>query len=97
MSQSNVIIAKPLKSPRQYRALRELLAGPCSVRHLMKYAGGNNIPQLISSLRARGLEIEPVPCFGKDRDGREVRYCEYQLQPQSRHLAIKLLSLESDQ
>ncbi|WP_136631443.1 hypothetical protein [Marinobacter salsuginis] len=97
MSQSSMMTTKPLKSPRQYRALRELLAGPCSVRHLMKYAGGNNIPQLISSLRARGLEIEPVPCSGKDRDGREVRHCEYQLQPQSKHLASKLLSLEANQ
>lgn len=97
MSQPNVIIAKPLKSPRQYRALKELLAGPCSVRHLMEHAGGNNIPQLISSLRARGLQIDPVPCSGRDRDGRDVRYCEYQLQPQSKHLASKLLSMEADQ
>lgn len=97
MTQLNLITVKPLKSPRQYRALRELLARPCSVRHLMKYAGGNNIPQLISSLRARGLQIEPVLCSGKDRDGRDVRYCEYQLQPQSEHLASKLLSLEADQ
>ncbi len=96
MSQSNMMTTKPLKSPRQYRALRELLARPCSVRHLMEYAGGNNIPQLISSLRARGLQIEPTPCSGKDRDGRSVRYCEYQLQPQSKHLASKLLSLEVD-
>lgn len=97
MSQSNMIITKPLKSPRQFRALRELIAGPCSVRHLREYAGGNNIPQLISALRVRGLQIGRIPCTGKDRDGRDVRYCEYQLQPQSKDLASKLLSLEADQ
>lgn len=85
---------KPLQSPRQYRAVRLLLAQPCTVRFLWEHAGGNGIPQLISTLRKRGLHIDKIELKGKDRDGQNVRYCEYELQPESLELAQRLLTME---
>ena len=85
---------KPLKSPRQYRAIRLLLEGNCTVRYLLEHAGGNGIPQLISTLRRRNLQIKRITLDGKDRDGRKVRFCEYELQPESFELAKHLLTME---
>ena len=85
---------KPLQSPRQFRAVRLLVAQRCTVRSLWEHAGGNGIPQLISTLRKRGLLIEKIELEGQDRDGQKVRYCEYELQPESFDLAKQLLSME---
>lgn len=85
---------KQLQSPRQYRAVRLLITQRCTVRFLWEHAGGNGIPQLISTLRKRGLRIEKIELEGKDRDGQKVRYCEYELQPESFDLAKQLLSME---
>lgn len=85
---------KPLQSPRQYRALRFLVAQRCTVRFLWEHAGGNGIPQLISTLRKRGLRIEKIELEGQDRDGQKVRFCEYELQPEPVDLAKQLLAME---
>lgn len=88
---------KPLGSPRQYRALKFLRERRCTVQFLLKHAGGNGIPQLISSLRYRCLHIKSVERVGTDRDGRKVKYCEYELQPESFELADLMLALEDDE
>lgn len=85
---------KPLQSPRQFRAVRLLIAQRCTVRFLWEHAGGNGIPQLISTLRKRGLRIEKIELEGEDRDGQKVRYCEYELKSESFDLAKHLLAME---
>jgi len=87
MNKAPATTPKRLESPRQYRALRELLQSPCTVRQLQKSAGGNGIPQLTSSLRAKGLLIKTEFSMGKDRDGRTTRFGTYKLLPESIELA----------
>jgi len=95
MKQSPATALKRLASPRQYRALRELLVSPRTVRQLQESAGGNGIPQLIASLRAKGLRIKTVFSTGKDRDGRPTRFGAYKLLPESFELTFQLLAMES--
>lgn len=95
MNEAPVAIPRNLPSPRQYRAMRELLLSPCTVRQLQISAGGNGIPQLIASLRAKGLLIKTVFSTGKDRDGRTTRFGTYKLLPESVELAFQLLAMES--
>lgn len=83
--------AQRLTSPRHYRALRELLKGPQTVRQLLFTAGGNGIPQLIASLRSKGLVIATVDRKGRDRDQRPVMYCQYILHRDSHKLAEQLI------
>lgn len=83
--------AKRLLSPRQYRALRELLTGPRSVRQLFDSTGSNGVPQLIASLKAKGLEIDTIDRVGFDRDGRKVYFGVYYLEEESRALASELI------
>jgi len=85
---------KPLRSPRQYKALGILRVRRCTVRFLLEYIGTNGVPQLISALRSRGLHIASIELKGTDRYGRTVRYCEYELQPESYALADQLLAME---
>jgi len=91
MKKAPATTAKRLNSPRQYRALRELLKGPRTVRELLDAAGGNGAPQLIECLREKGLDIATIWHKGRDRDERPVRYGEYILQPNSRHRAEALI------
>lgn len=84
--------ANRLHSPRQYRALQELMKGPRSVRQLFNSTGANGVPQLIVTLKAKGLQIETCEHIGKDRDGRPTRYAVYVLSEDSRRLALSLLS-----
>lgn len=81
-----------LCTPRQYRAVRQLMSGPCSVRELFISVGANGIPQLISSLRAKGLQIDTDDRKGEDRDGRPVSYCVYVLSKESQRKAFNLLA-----
>lgn len=83
--------AQRLSSPRQYRALRELLKGPRTVRELLDVAGGNGAPQLVDALRGKGLEITTTWHRGRDRDQRPVRFGEYALEPSSRDKAARLV------
>ena len=83
--------AKRLNSPRQFRALSELMEGPCTVRQLLAIVGGNGIPQLVAGLRRKGLVIDTTPCPGTDRDNRRCIYGEYSLCPISRPAAERLM------
>ncbi len=81
-----------LHSPRQYRALRELMCGPRSVRQLFDSVGCNGVPQLISTLREKGLQIDTSERKSHDRDGKPVTFCVYVLHEKSRRLAFRLLA-----
>lgn len=83
-----------LRSPRHYAALRLLRKGPCTVRDLLEHTGANGAPQLISRLRSKGFRITSRELYGKDRYGRNVRYCEYELQPESYELVDHLIASE---
>ena len=86
-----------LRSPRQYAAIELLRRGRCTVRALMEHTGANGVPQLIASLRKKGFRIINHDLPGKDRFGRIVRYCEYELQPESFALADLLLAMEGNE
>ena len=92
MKKTPATTTKRLSSPRQYRALRELMKGPQTVRQLLDKAGGNGGPQLIDALRTKGLQILTEWHKGQDRDKRAVRFCEYHLLPASRELAEHLIT-----
>ncbi len=88
----NQTITNRLHSPRQYRALRELLTGPRSVRQLFDSVGCNGVPQLVSALRDKGLQIDTEERKGQDRDGKAVAFCVYVLHRDSRRKAFRLLA-----
>lgn len=92
MKKTAATTANRLNSPRQYRALRELLSGPRSVRELFNLAGCNGVPQLIAALRRKGLRIDTEERRGQDRDGRSVTYSVYVLHEGSRRKAFRLLA-----
>lgn len=92
MKKTPATTTKRLSSPRQYRALIELMKGPCTVRELFNSVGANGIPQLVASLRAKGLEIKTDDRKGRDRDENPVTYCEYVLSKDSRRLAFRLIA-----
>jgi len=92
MKKAPAITAKRLSSPHQYRALRELMSGPRTVRQLFDQIGCNGVPQLISSLRVKGLQIDTNYRKGQDRDGRPSTYCVYVLSEESRRQAFRLLA-----
>src|SRR5215813_10833729 len=76
------------ENPRHLRALSALLRRPMPREHLDREAGCSNGPQLVSELRARGLEVpcERAPVI--DRDGREVYRGVYTLsQCDRRHIS----------
>lgn len=83
---------KRLSSPRQYRTLMLLLKGPRTVRELFEKIPCNGVPQLIASLRAKGLQIDKDERKARDRDGRPVTYCVYVLHRKSHRLAFRLLA-----
>lgn len=92
MKKAPATTAKRLHSPRQYRALRELMAGPRTVRQLFDSVGCNGVPQLIASLRRKALQIDTTEHQGQDRDGRPVTYSVYILHEDSQRLAFRLLA-----
>jgi hypothetical protein len=84
--------AQRLKSPRQIRALQELLNGPISREHLDRVAGSSNSPDVVASLRQRGLRIDcDASVAVTDRDGRQTFPGVYRLNPDDRAKAIALL------
>ena len=92
MKKTPATTAKRLTSPRHYRALQELLKGPRTIRQLIDKTGANGIPQLIVSLKNKGLRIDTIERTGVDRDGRHDWYGEYILLDESRQLAEKLIA-----
>jgi hypothetical protein len=68
-----------VSSPRQWRAIRELLSRSLPRLELDLVAGCSNGPALVAELRAKGLEL---PCHRIDfidRDGRQCRPGVYSL------------------
>ena len=92
MKKTPATTTKRLSSPRQYRALMLLMKGPQSVRDLFNRVCANGVPQLIASLRAKGLQIDTVERKIHDKDGRPVTYCVYVLHRNSHRLAFRLLA-----
>lgn len=92
MKKTPAATAKRLSSHRQFRCVRELMKGPCTVRELFNSVGANGIPQLVASLRAKGLKIDTAERKGHDRDDKPVTFCVYVLHPDSRRRAFRLLA-----
>jgi hypothetical protein len=88
--------AKRLNSPRQFRALSELMKGPRTIRQLFDIVGGNGMPQVIETLRKKGVVIITTPQTGTDRDQRPCKFGQYILCPTSR-LAAEWLLQDYDQ
>lgn len=68
------------------------MCGPRSVRQLFDSVGCNGVPQLISTLREKGLQIDTSERKSHDRDGKPVTFCVYVLHEKSRRLAFRLLA-----
>jgi hypothetical protein len=92
MKKTPATTTKRLSSPHHYRALMLLMKGPRTVRELFNSVGANGIPQLVASLRAKGLKINTQERKGHDRDDKPVTYCVYILNIESRRLAFRLLA-----
>jgi hypothetical protein len=80
-----------LTNPRQKRVLAAALNGPIMRENVDTIAGCSNGPDLISGLRAKGLEFpcEKVERF--DKDGNSCWPGRYSLTPEDRSLAHALL------
>ena len=82
-----------IKSQRQIRTLRALLTGPMRREHLDRVAGASNSPDVVASLRQRGLRIDcDTTQSVTDRDGRKAYPGVYSLHPDHRARAIALLN-----
>jgi len=92
MKKTPATTTKRLSSPRQVRALQELLKGPRSVRQLFDSTGSNGVPQLIASLKAKGLDIDTIDQIGFDRDGRKTYFGIYYLEEDPPYLAESLVN-----
>lgn len=79
-------------SARQARVLRALLGGPLMREAIDRTAGASNGPEVVASLRRRGLRIpcELVPRV--DRDGHHVQAGRYSLHPDDHVRASELLA-----
>jgi hypothetical protein len=66
-------------NPRHQRALQALMRGPISRERLDRVAGVSNGPQLISDLRALGLNVGCKRVTVIDRDGRRCQPGVYYL------------------
>lgn len=85
-----------VKSPRERRLLKALLAGRTSRESLDAIVGASNSPQIVSQLRKKGFVIpcKMVPAI--DRDGRPCRHGEYSLTLEDVILATAVLAEDGD-
>ena len=67
------------RNPRQVRAINALLESPITREQLDRVAGCSNSPDLISRLRARGLEIRCKSKNVRDRDDKLCQVGVYEL------------------
>ena len=67
------------ENPREVRIICALASGPQSREALDLIAGASNVPDAISALRRRGLEIPSCREPQKDRDGTTVYRGRYSL------------------
>ena len=68
-------------NPRELRAIHALMRRPMPREHLDREVGCSNGPDLISNLRAKGLEIPCTRVPDLDRDGLPIRRGVYSLVP----------------
>jgi hypothetical protein len=67
------------ENPRHLRAIAALMGGPIPRKQLGEIAGCSNAPELVSSLREKGLELPCARIHFIDRDGRACRPGVYSL------------------
>lgn len=77
---------KGTANPRHLRVLQELKKRPLTREALDRAAGCSNGPDLVMSLRERGLDIDCVRVPVLDRDGKWVEAGIYALSPRDRRL-----------
>lgn len=71
-------------NPRELRAIAALMRRPMPREHIDREAGCSNGPDLVASLRRKGLELPCARVKILDRDGREVQRGIYNLLPADR-------------
>lgn len=92
MKKTPATTTKRLSSDRQYKCLLLLMKGPRSVRELFDRIPCNGVPQLIASLRDKGLQIDTEERKTRDRKSRPVTFFVYVLNRKSHRLAFRLLA-----
>lgn len=76
-------------NPRHLRVLALLLARPARREEVDGVAGASNGPDLISNLRALGLDVPCSRVPATDRDGRPCRPGVYRLTARDRRLLAR--------
>lgn len=77
------------RTPRYYRALRALAAGPLMREELDRAAGASNGPDTVAALVRAGWRIECERLNRIDRDGRPCKPGRYTLQADQREIAAR--------
>lgn len=77
------------RTPRYYRALRALAAGPLMREELDRAAGASNGPDMVADLIKAGWHITCQRLERIDRDGRPCKPGRYTLQADQREVAAK--------
>lgn len=75
------------RTPRCYRALRALAAGPFMREELDRVSGSSNDPDTVAALVRAGWRIECERLNRIDRDGRPCKPGRYTLQANQREMA----------
>jgi hypothetical protein len=81
---------RPL-SKRQKRALAALLKAPQMRERLDFISGQSNSPELVASLRRKGLELPCERIKKTDQDGNPCHPGRYSLTDRDKRLAVQLL------
>ena len=80
------------ENPRYCRALHALMKRPMPREHLDREAGCSNGPELVASLRRRGLDIPCQLVEDTDRDGMAIKRGVYFLTEKDRRAINRWLS-----
>lgn len=80
-----------MRSQRQERVLRALVARPLMREELDATAGASNGPEVVRALRAAGWRIHCERLKRTDRDGLPCRPGRYSLDPAQRTEAFEML------
>ncbi len=75
------------KTPRYFRALRALAAGPLMREELDRSSGSSNSPDMVAALVRAGWRIKCERLDRIDRDGRPCKPGRYTLQDNQREMA----------
>ena len=88
----NMSNIKPIRTPRQARALQALLQKPVMREQMARVTGASNSPEVVSQLRKLGLLVHCKRLNKRDRDGLPCEPGLYTLVTQSKKLAKVLLA-----